>query len=132
MSFHSFVRLFSYLSAGWAVLLMAALCSGCGKKGGEKAADLVLAAQRARADGNRQHAKELLDEAIEIYPRPFCFLERARVLAELGEIDAAAADCARGLELDPDDPELAELLAECRKPAKERFRNGTGLSAGEH
>lgn len=114
------------------VAILTVCVAGCQREAGQQASDLAIAAQTAKAAGKLPRAKELLDEAIQLHPIAHFYLERARIHAELGEIDAAIADCQRGLELEPDHSELVSLLQECRKPAKERFQGGTGLSDRAH
>ena len=63
-----------------------------------------------------------LSATIESSPNDWAYFERARLLAEQGRDEEAANDVQKGLELQPNHPNLKWLDAELKKPANERFQ----------
>lgn len=108
-----------------AIVLMLAFVLGCSGRSGpaeKPAVQHFLAAQEAIAAGDTAAAKESLDASIAASPTSWALFERAKLLAESDDNDAAFADCDAGLELNPDSTDFKWLRSELKKPAKDRFK----------
>lgn len=63
-----------------------------------------------------------LTAAADTSPNGWVYFERARLQLDQGKEQEAAADCQKGLELEPDNSQLKWLTAELKKPAAQRFK----------
>jgi tetratricopeptide (TPR) repeat protein len=86
------------------------------------ATEHFLAAQEALDKGDQATALNELNLSIELQPDAWAYYQRAQILAEQKQFDAALADCRAGLELDPQHEQLKWLAGELRKPADRRFQ----------
>lgn len=108
------------------VLTAASLLSCVGCKGGDVdvpvSAALVVEAQQALDAGDTTKAVEALDASIAAEPTVWAYALRARIHAETGSDQAAAADCVAGLAMEQDNEELAWIKKELTKPKDKRFK----------
>lgn len=113
-------------------LLLLALCgcllAGCGGKKFEldEADAALVEARNAIADGDTAKAIEFLDVSIAAKPDTWSYFERAKLLAEEGDDDAAKADVAAGLEIEPEHTELLWLQKQLKKSKRSRFKGSSG------
>src|SRR3954447_5476192 len=90
--------------------------TGCGgKPSSRKAYDHFIAAAKALETGDKETAFVELTASIDKDPSDWAYFERARLNLEKGQEDAAAADCQKGLEINPKDPNLLWLSGELKK-----------------
>ena len=106
-----------------AAALLLVMC-GCGKSKSatSQANDLFLQAKNFLAAGDTTKALDALNQSIAAEPTLWSYHERAKLHAQLGDVQSALADCEAALQLDPQDPDAAWLKTEIAKPAAERFR----------
>jgi Tfp pilus assembly protein PilF len=114
-------------NARWQFQLFAAgllSIGGCGSSAPstEKSYDHFVAAAKALETGDKETALTELSATIEKAPSDWAYFERARLLAESGREQEAAADVQKGLELAPQNANLKWLDAELKKPADKRFQ----------
>ena len=116
------------LVSTFSLIVMLLLAVGCGsKKFALDEADAALVeARKAIGDGDSAKAIELLNQSIEAKPDMWSYYERARLLAETGDDDAAKADVVAGLELEPEHSELLWLQKQLKKSKKSRFKGSAG------
>jgi tetratricopeptide (TPR) repeat protein len=72
--------------------------------------------------GDNDRAIELLSKSLELETDPYAYLQRAKLYLELDEVASASADIAKGLELEPEHPDLLWLQEQSKKPKARRFR----------
>lgn len=108
--------------------LFGVVLAGCGGSGPalDEADQALVDARAAVASGDQEKAKELLDVSISLKPDTWSYYERARLLAETGDDDAARDDISSGLELDPEHAELLWLQKQIKKPKRSRFKGSSG------
>lgn len=105
-----------------------ALClvvAGCGRSNdptNQPATQHFLAAQQALAKGDKQAALQSFTASIDARPSGWAYMGRAKLHLELGDAEAAIADCEAGLGLEPENKDLQWLLGEAKKPAEQRFK----------
>lgn len=109
-----------------AVCLSLAACldlAGC-KRGNEisEAGVYLNDALAAIESGDSARAIELLSKSIELEPEPFAYLQRARLYLKVDDTVSAEADIAKGLEIEPEHPDLLWLKEQAEKPAAARFK----------
>ena len=104
------------------------LLAGCGgKKFALDEADAALVeARKAIADGDSAKAIELLDVSIAAKPDTWSYFERAKLLADSGDDEAAKLDITAGLEIEPEHTELLWLQKQLKKPKKSRYKGASG------
>lgn len=104
--------------------LFSVMLTGCGGAGPvlDEADQALVDARTAVASGDQAKAIELLDVSISLKPDTWSYYERARLLAETGDDDAARKDIDSGLELDPEHAELLWLKKQIKKPKRSRFK----------
>jgi tetratricopeptide (TPR) repeat protein len=85
-------------------------------------AKLYLDAQTSLAAGDKAKAMEALNASISGEPTPWALFLRAKLLLQTGDEAGALKDCNAGLEIAPDDSNLAWLKSELAKPAASRFQ----------
>lgn len=79
---------------------------------------LVLAARAARAAGDKPGCLRALEKALGREPRAWVYLERSRVLEELGDMDRSLADCDAAIAADGESAALLQRRAHvqiCRR-----------------
>lgn len=94
----------------------------------ERAGDVFIQATQAAAEGRTDEAIELFGKSLDIEPKPYTYLERARLYVKKENIEAAIADCQAGLQLDANHRDLKWLLGECQKPPQQRFQGKNAVS----
>jgi len=106
------------------VSLAALVLLGCGKreKPTVQANNLFLEAKKLIAAGDNVKALETLNQSIAVEPAMWAYHERAKLQAQMGNVEAALADCDAALKLEPDDADATWLRNELKKPAAERFK----------
>ena len=111
-----------------AVGLISLMVAGCGGSGSvlDEADQALVDARAAIASGDQAKAIELLEVSISLKPDTWSYYERARLLAENGDDDAAREDIDAGLELDPEHAELLWLQKQIKKPKRSRFKGSAG------
>lgn len=116
-------RIFSSVLIVWVGLAI-----GCGGKKFElsEAEQALIDARTAIAEGDSTKAIEFLDISIEANPDTWSFYERAKLHAENGDDEAAKADIAAGLELEPEHSELLWLQKQLKKSKSSRFKGSKG------
>jgi tetratricopeptide (TPR) repeat protein len=72
--------------------------------------------------GDNDRAIELLSKSLELETDPYAYLQRAKLYLELDEVASASADIAKGLELEPEHPDLLWLQEQAKKPTATRFK----------
>ena len=115
------------MDASWNLQLLVAVLLSVGGCGGsststEKSYDHFVAAAKALEAGDKETAFQELSATIEKSPSDWAYFERARIAAEQGRDQEAAADVQKGLELQPANANLKWLDAELKKPAAQRFQ----------
>jgi Tfp pilus assembly protein PilF len=106
-------------------LLAASALSICGCGGSPstgKSYDHFVAAAKALETGDKETALTELSATLATTPSDWAYFERARLFAESGRDQEAAADVQKGLELAPQNANLKWLDAELKKPADNRFQ----------
>jgi tetratricopeptide (TPR) repeat protein len=88
----------------------------------DEAATLLVEARAVLADGDREKAVELLTSSVAQRPEPWAYFERAKIYAEDGLDEQAAADVDAGLALDAEHPDLLWLQGQLKKSPKSRFK----------
>ena len=73
------------------------------------------------ANGQTEAAMQALNSSIEAEPTLWAYRARAKIYAEKGNDQAALDDCAAGLKITPDDPDLLWIKGEIAKPKDKRF-----------
>ncbi len=94
------------------------------------ATEHFLAAQEALDKGDQATALNELNLSIELQPDAWAYYQRAQILADQDQIEAALADCQAGLGLDPQHEQLQWLAGELKKPADQRFQGGNAKPPG--
>lgn len=113
-------------SISWMVTLLSLqLLVGCG--GGQESVvdDSVssyLEAQKALQANDADLAYQHLTAAIEQQPQPWAYFDRAKILHERGDVQAALEDAEAGLKLRPKDAQLRWFVGELKKPEGKRFQ----------
>jgi hypothetical protein len=107
-----------------ALVLVAGFGVGCSSSEPPipSSAKLYLEAQTSLAAGDKGKAMEALNASIVGEPQPWALFMRAKLLLERGDEAGALKDCNAGLQIAPDDGNLAWLRAELNKPAASRFQ----------
>ena len=97
---------------------------GCGRAPSkvEDAHELVRQAVEARTAGKNDEALALFNRALEIRAVPYVYFERAKLHHDLHDDQAALADCAKGLEIDPEYRDLRWYREELSKPVARQFQ----------
>jgi len=96
---------------------------GCGRKTStSKAYNHLVAASNALSAGDKDTAFAELTASLTTSPSAWAYFERARIYLDKGQEEEALADCQKGLELDPQYPDLLWLAAELKKPPAQRFK----------
>ena len=95
----------------------------------DEAAHAFAAAQQAIAEGDTEQAMDLLNTSIDKRPNEWYYHERAKLHAQNGDDELATADIEAGLELDPENPDLAYLKKELKKPVRSRFKRASPMSS---
>ena len=107
-------------------MVVVALLYGCGGGGGEfyhdEAAQKFIEALKVRTT-DEEKCLQLLNEVLEEKPLAAAYFHRAWIEAKRDQIDAAVADTAAGLEVEPEHPDLLWLQGELNKPADKRSLN---------
>ncbi|MFO0790983.1 MAG: hypothetical protein U0805_16105 [Pirellulales bacterium] len=112
----------SRCSAWFAAAIMCAVL-GCGSStSGTAGYNHLVAAADALAANDKEKAYSELSASIDTSPSVWAYFERARLNVEKGDENAASADCAEGLKLDPKYRDLLWLSGELKKPAAQRFK----------
>lgn len=88
----------------------------------DEAGNLFVASAEAIEAGDTEKAMQLLTQSIEEAPSTWACLERAKLHMELGDDDAAIADCELGLTVADKDPDLSWMLKELKKSPNKRFK----------
>ena len=110
-------------SAAWFSVAALLCVSGCRQGNEISEAGVNLNDALAAIDaGENDRAIELLSKSIELEPDPYAFLQRAKLYLELDDTTSANADIAKGLELEPEYPDLLWLQEQAKKPAGRRFK----------
>jgi Tfp pilus assembly protein PilF len=118
------VRRDGYLCAGWlaGLLVLAAGCGGQTEANVPEAAQHLIEARQAMADGDTAQALAALDASIASEPNSWAYLERAKIRAAQGDDQAAEADCQALLALEPENRDVAWIRGELKKPVAGRFQ----------
>jgi tetratricopeptide (TPR) repeat protein len=123
-------RLSEVRHTGWGVIVTGiieavALTGGCGGSEGPKLSDsskYLVEARRALGDGDTDAALKALDASIAAEPNEWAYLDRAKLHATLGNDQAALDDCEALVRLKPDNPDVAWIKGELKKPVADRFK----------
>lgn len=99
---------------------------GCGKEL-PRSIDIHREAIQAAADNDHHTAVELLTEALESHQDARTYYDRAQSYLQIGDTEAALADCESGLALEPEDADLLWLKEEASKPRSKRFQGKNAL-----
>ena len=110
-------------SAAWFSVTAVLCVSGC-RQGNEISEGGVYLndALTAIDAGENDRAIELLSKSIELEPEPYAYLQRAKLYLKLDDTASANADIAKGLELEPEHPDLLYLQEQAKKPTGSRFK----------
>jgi Tfp pilus assembly protein PilF len=100
----------------------AAAVGGCGAPAAKEAENHLIAATTAMQSGDKATAISELTASIDESPNTWAYFQRARLYVMQGQNEEAAADCQKGLELDPHDRDLNWLAGELKKPPAQRFK----------
>lgn len=103
-------------------LLILAMGCGGGKQQVSNANQLFIEASKLIGEGQKKGALEKLNASIAIEPSLWSYRERAKLLTEQGNDEAALKDCDAALQLVPDDPDILWLKGEIAKPVAQRFQ----------
>ena len=98
--------------------------AGCGeeKRKLPPANQLLVEAKKALVAGDADKAMELINASIESKPSAWAYFERAQLFLEKGDEASAKEDCARAVELDPENRDFKWLQEEIEKPTARRFK----------
>jgi hypothetical protein len=98
--------------------------AGCGAKEQvvSDANQKYIEATELLAKGQTEEAMQALNASIEVEPTLWAYRARAKISAEKGNDQAALDDCAAGLKITPDDPDLLWIKGEIAKPKDTRFQ----------
>lgn len=108
-------------------LAAASVASGCGGTGEPEELIVYKEAVAAIVAGDNAKGMELLNKCLEIKPSHYAYMERAKLYMSMKETQKAIDDCKKGLELDPQNKDLAWLLGELQKPEPKRFQGPAAL-----
>ncbi len=97
---------------------------GCGESGSRIPPSMshIVDAQRALESGNQSEAMAALAASLEEEPNVWAYYQRAKLYLDMGDDEAAAADCQKLLELEPDHVDGRWLMAEIKKDPAKRFQ----------
>ncbi len=106
------------------VASLALLPLGCGESGPNVPPEMthILDAQRALDSGNREEAMAALAASLEEEPNVWAYFQRAKLHLDMGDEEAAAADCQKLLELEPDHVDGRWLQTQIKKDPAKRFQ----------
>jgi tetratricopeptide (TPR) repeat protein len=85
-------------------------------------AQTYIKAKELLDKGQKDEALAALNASIEEKPTYWALRDRARLLAERGEDDAARKDCEAALEISPEDADILWIKGELAKPKAQRFQ----------
>jgi tetratricopeptide (TPR) repeat protein len=85
-------------------------------------AQTYIKAKELLDQGQKEEALAALNDSIEDKPTYWALRDRARILAERGEDEAAQKDCEAALEISPDDVDILWIKGELAKPKPQRFQ----------
>lgn len=110
----------SHVALTW--LLIVAMGCDRGEQQVSNANQLFIEASKLIGEEQKDAALEKLNASIAIEPSLWSYRERAKLLTEQGNDEAALSDCDAALALVPDDPDMLWLKGEIAKPSAQRFQ----------